>query len=183
MLDSTLFLAAAATAEESAGLVGQFGINGKILVAQIINFVIVAALLYRFAFKPILTTIEERQQKISDGLQYAEEMKSQLAESERQQAEALKAANQEAQKIISDSKEQARIFYEKQTQETAQRTEDMLKRAEDTIERERNKMISDVRKEVAQLVVQTSGKVLKKELDETEKGRLTEAAAKELYTS
>ena len=183
MLDSTLVLAAAAAeAGENSGLIGQFGIDGKIIIAQIINFVIVAALLYRFAFKPILATMEDRQKKISDGLQYAEEMKSKLAESERQQAETLKQANLEAQQLILDSKEQAKALYEKQTSETSKKTEDMLRRAEETIAREKDKMLADVRKEVAHLVVLTSGKVLNKELNDTEKSRLNEAAAKELYT-
>lgn len=179
MIDSFLYLAAAASSDES--LIGRFGIDWRIIIAQAINFLIVAVLLYKFAFKPVLSTLEERQEKISDGLQYAEEMKSQLAESERQQAEALKKANAEAQKIISDSREQAKALYDKQVADTASKAEDMLKRAEATIEQERGKMISEVRKEVASLVVQTSEKVLLKELNEGEKNRLSEAAAKELY--
>jgi F-type H+-transporting ATPase subunit b len=180
MIDSFLFLAAGATDES---LIGQFGIDWKIIIAQAINFLIVAVLLYKFAFKPVLSTMEERQTKISDGLQYAEEMKSKLAESERQQAEALKNANAEAQKIVIESRTQAKTLYEKQVSDAANKTEDMLKRAEATIEQEREKMLADVRKEVAGLVVQTAGKVLQKELDEAERNRLSEAAAKELYGS
>lgn len=179
-MDSFFFFAAASSDDS---LVAQFGIDWRIIIAQAINFLIVAALLYKFAFKPVLSTLEERQTKISDGLQYAEEMKSQLAESERQQTEALKQANAEAQKIIANSREQAKVLYDKQIAEAASKTEDMLKRAETTIEAEREKMLSDVRKEVAGLVVATAGKVLRKELDATERNRLSEAAAKELYSS
>lgn len=180
MMDSLIFLAAAG-ADDS--LVARFCIDWRIIIAQAINFLIVAALLYKFAFKPVLSTLEERQTKISDGLQYAEEMKSKLAESERQQAEALKQAHAEAQKIISDSREQAKVLYDKQVAEAASKTEDMLKRAEATIEQERKKMLSDVRQEIAALVVATAGKVLRKELDDSERNRLSEAAAKELYGS
>ena len=46
------------------------------LIAQMVNFIIVAVVLYKFAVKPIAATLDERQQKISEGLQYAEEMKT-----------------------------------------------------------------------------------------------------------
>lgn len=180
MIDSLIVIAAASADE---GLISRFGIDYKIILAQIFNFVIVAALLYKFAFKPILATLDDRQKKIEDGLQFSEEMKSKLAESERQQAEALKKANAEAQRIISDSRDQAKALYEKHVAETAVKTEDMLKRAEETITREREQMLADVRKEVAGLVVATAAKVLRKELDESERGRFSEAAAKELYGS
>ena len=49
-------------------------------------------LFYKFAVKPITATLDERQQKIADGLQYAEEMKVQLAAAERERAEKIKEA-------------------------------------------------------------------------------------------
>ena len=49
-------------------LAGQFGVNWKFLFAQIANFCIVAFLLYKFAFKPVISSIDERQKKIADGL-------------------------------------------------------------------------------------------------------------------
>jgi len=56
MIDSVLFIAAAASSDES--LIGRFGIDGRIIIAQAINFLIFAALLYKFAFKPVLSTLE-----------------------------------------------------------------------------------------------------------------------------
>ena len=63
-------------------LMGTFGVQSELLIAQILNFCLVAYLLYRFAIKPTLKTVEERQKKIADGLQYAESMKQQLAAAE-----------------------------------------------------------------------------------------------------
>lgn len=182
-MDNLFLLAAAAAvehSEESANLLTQFGVDWKILIAQIINFLIVAFLLYRFAAQPILATMDERQKRIQDGLQYAEEMKSKLAESERQQAEVLREANLEAQKILSQAREQAKILYDKQTAETAAKTADMLEKARATMELERATMLTEVRKEVARLVVATSAKVLARELDAAQRQQFSEAAAREL---
>jgi F-type H+-transporting ATPase subunit b len=47
--------------ETEGNLLGQFGIEGPFLLSQIISFCVVAFVLYRFAFKPVLATIDERQ--------------------------------------------------------------------------------------------------------------------------
>jgi len=179
MLDSLLFLSAAA-GDTDPGLVGQFGINGKIILAQVVNFVVVGFLLWKFAYKPVMSTLDERQKKIADGLQFAEEAKAQLAETEKRQAEVLREANTEAQKIVQEARENANRFEEKMKSETASQIEDMRRRAEEANELERQKMLSEVRQEIARLVVLTSGKVLQRELPEDEKNRLNSAAVEEI---
>ncbi len=185
MIDTILILAAGAPeAGENTGqiaeLVQQFGIDGKMLAAQIINFCIVAFLLYKFAFKPVLATIEERQEKIADGLQYAEEMKSKLAESKKKQIEVLKEAQQEARKIIKEARTSAKAHLEAQARETSDKIELMLDKARKASSSEREKMLSEARSEIAKLVVQTSAKVLGKKLSDKEKSTFSESAAQEL---
>ncbi|AWT60756.1 MAG: ATP synthase subunit b [Candidatus Moanabacter tarae] len=185
MIDSLfLFVAAAEGAGEELGAVAslarQFGVDWRFLIAQIVNFCLVAFILYRFAFKPVLNTIEDRQKKIADGLQYAEEMKSKLEEAEKKEAETLKKAHQEAQVIVQETRESAKVMLEKQSKDAAEKAEDILKRAEQTIEMERTRMLSDVRQEIASLVVQVAAKVLRRELPEEERTRYNEAASKEL---
>ena len=85
MVDNILIFAATeAGAGEGSHIVvlfDKFGVELPFLIAQIINFVVVAFVLYKFAFKPVLETIEERQKKISDGLKFSEEAEAKLAES------------------------------------------------------------------------------------------------------
>ena len=180
MSDYLFILAAAATESSGAGLAEQFGIDAKFLVAQILNFCLVAFILYRFAFKPVLKTIEERQAKIADGLQYAEEMKSKLAKAERKEAETLRQAHREAQRILEETRENSKAILEKHTQEAVARADGILKRAEHAIELERNKMLSEVQDEIMGLVVQTTEKVLDKELSEGDRTSYSRSAAREL---
>jgi F-type H+-transporting ATPase subunit b len=66
---------------ETARVTGEtFGFNVWIFLSQIISFTIVALLLRKFAYKPILTVLEERRQKIAEGLLNAEKIKQQLAD-------------------------------------------------------------------------------------------------------
>lgn len=161
-------------------LAGQFGVDWGTLFAQSANFIIVAVVLYKFAVKPIAATLDERQQKISEGLQYAEEMKTQLAEAERERNEKIKEAAQQAQTILSEAREQSKDLIEQKTQEAAAQAEAMIRKASEATELERQKMLSDVRQEVARLVVATSGKVLERQLSDAEKSTYSDAAAKEL---
>lgn len=181
MLESVTLIAAATTeAAGKAGLAGQFGIDLKLIIAQAVNFAVVAFLLWRFAFKPVMATLDERQQKIAEGLQFAEEAKTQLAETEKRQAEVLREANAKAQEILHEARENASRFEEKMKAETATRIEDMRRRADEANELERQKILSDVRKEIARLVVMTSGKVLQRELSDEEKTRLDRRATEEI---
>ncbi|HSH08798.1 MAG TPA: F0F1 ATP synthase subunit B [Oceanipulchritudo sp.] len=187
MLD-TIMLLASATAEtgHESGLTAmahQFGIDWKLILAQVINFGFVSFLLWRFAFKPVMATLEDRQRKIAEGLQYAEESKIQLAETEKRQAEVLREANTKAQEILHETRDKARQFEDKMKAETATQIEEIRKRAEAANELERQKMLQEVRQEIARLVVLTSGKVLQRELGDEEKSRLDKAAAQEISRS
>jgi len=175
-----ILLAAAADQGTDPSLIGKFGIDWKLIIAQGVNFILVAVILWKFAFKPVMTTMEERQQKISAGLQYAEESKKQLEETEKRQAEVLKEANSKAQAILHEAREKAQSFEDKMKHETQAQIDDMRKRAKEANELERQKMLSEVRQEIARLVVLTSGKVLQRELSGDEKSKLNRTASEEI---
>ena len=174
----------AVAAEGEGGVIseiaGQFGVTWPTLIAQMVNFCIVALALYFFAVKPVAATLDERQQKIADGLQYAEEMKTQLVEAERERADKIKQAAVDAQKILTEAREQSKEMIEVKTQEAAAQAEAIIRKASEATELERQKMLSDVRQEVARLVVATSSKVLSRDLSDAEKSTFSESAAKEL---
>lgn len=161
----------------------KFDVTWPTLIAQMINFILVAFILYRFAVKPVMATLDERQQKIAEGLQYAEEMKDQLAATERERALKVQEAVVEAQRILGETRDQAKEMIEAKTQEAAAQAEAIIRKASEATELERQKMLSEVRQEVARLVVETSAKVLTRELSADEKASYSNAAAKELAES
>lgn len=161
-------------------IANKFGVTWPTLFAQMVNFCLVALVLYFLAVKPIAATLDERQQKIADGLQYAEEMKTQLAEAERERAEKVKQAAIDAQAILIEAREQSKEMIEQKTQEAAAQAEAIIRKASEATELERQKMLSDVRQEVARLVVATSSKVLSRDLSDVEKQTFSDSAAREL---
>lgn len=158
----------------------KFGVSLSTLIPQMVNFCLVALALYYLAIKPVTKTLDVRQKKIADGLQYAEEMKVQLAEAERERAAKVKEAADEAHKILAEAREQSKEMIEKKTHEAAAQAEAMIRKASEATEMERQKMLSDVRHEVARLVVSTTSKVLSRDLSDQEKEAFSESATQEL---
>ena len=158
----------------------KFGVTWPTLIAQMVNFLLVAFVLHKFAIKPILATYDERQKKIADGLQYAEEMKAQLMEAEKERVEKIKEAVSEAQKILGDARDQSKAMLEQKIQEASAQAESLIRKAGEATELERQKMLAEVKAEVARLVVETTARVLDKELSSEDKERYSNAAAENL---
>jgi F-type H+-transporting ATPase subunit b len=157
-----------------------FGISWPFILAQILNFSIVAFILWKFAFKPVLATLDERQQKIAAGLKYADDMKAKLEAVQQESAASAKRAQAEASRIIDEAGKAAKEFLEKQTQESSAKANEILVRAQQVIELEKKKMLAEARTEIARLVVETTQRVLSRDLSDADRTRYSESAAREL---
>jgi|CZKI01.1.fsa_nt_gi F-type H+-transporting ATPase subunit b len=174
---------AAAHGEAASGITKitqEFGLSWPFLLAQILNFSVVAFLLWRFAFKPVLSMLDERQQKIAAGLKYAEEMKAKLDAVQQESVASSRRAQLEATRIIDEARKSAKEFLDKQTQEGAAKAGEILVKAQQAIELEKKKMLAEARSEIARLVVAITERVLAKEMSDAERSRYNESAAREL---
>src|SRR5690606_10665927 len=100
-----LFLAAAVeqvNATEPNMLV-RFGVEWKYVVWQLISFLVVLVVLYKFGIKPVAATMEERNRKIESGIKHAEEMQAKLALTQQESAAVIKEAQVEASRIVDDA--------------------------------------------------------------------------------
>src|SRR5213596_2046412 len=84
-----------------------FGWNPWLFLSQVISFVIVALLLRKFAYKPVLAVLEQRRQQIAEAQANSDKIRQQLAEAEQRHAEILGQANAQAQKMIDEARESA----------------------------------------------------------------------------
>ena len=170
----------ASLSDTAQGIVETFGIDWPMLIAQAINFLIVAFVIWKFAFKNILSTIREREKQIADSLSNADKIKLELEETEKQQQETLQEASLEAKKTISIAQEQAKAFIEEQKEDARKQAEEIITKAKLAMEQERERVLREAREEIASLVVLTTSKVLSKDLSEEEKERFSAKATEEL---
>src|SRR5437764_14039344 len=113
----TAMFLAAGILDQARETAEQFGWEPKLFLSQVISFIIVALILKQFAYKPILAVLEERRQRIAEGLLNAEKIKQQLAEAEQRHAAILATANAPAQKRIDEARESAGQAAERTEQE------------------------------------------------------------------
>jgi F-type H+-transporting ATPase subunit b len=183
MLSYLLFLATAEEGKKASAvtkLLSDFGIDLPLLLAQILCFSIVAILLWRFAFKPVLSTMEDRQRQIESGLRYAEETKALLAQAQQESAAIIKQAQLEGARFVEETRKTAKEFLDQQQKDATVRANELIAKALQAIELEHGKMLDQARLEVARLVVLTTQHVLAKELSDAERARYNEAATREI---
>jgi F-type H+-transporting ATPase subunit b len=173
-------LAAVEAHATEPGIVEKFGLDPKYILIQAVSFLIVLGVLYRFAIKPTIATMEERAQKINSGLKYAEEMQAKLAAAQQESAGIVKKSQVEASRIIDDARKTAKEYLDKQTQEATAKASDVLAKAQQAIELEHRKMLADARTEIARLVVTTTERVLTQKLSEADRAAYNAAATREL---
>ena len=158
----------------------KFGWDLKIFLSQVISFIIVALVLRRFAYKPILQVLEERRQRIAEGLLNAEKIKQQLAEAEQRHADILAKANAQAQKMIDDARESAEHVGERKQQEAIAAAEQIMAKAREATAIERARVMAELKRELGRLVVNTTAKVTGKVLTSEDQRRLQDEASRQL---
>jgi F-type H+-transporting ATPase subunit b len=157
-----------------------FGWNLRLFLSQVISFVLVAILLRRFAYQPILNVLHERRDRIAESLRNAEKIKQQLAEAEKHHADILAKAHAEAQKMIDEARESSAHLADRKMQEAMVAAEQIMAKAREASALEHERTMAELKRQVGRLVVETTAKVTGKVLTSEDQRRLQEEAARQL---
>ena len=150
------------------------------LIAQAVVMIVFVAICWRYIYPPILSVMQEREKKISDGLEAAkkaddslEEAKlafdKELNQAKAEAAEILEKANARASKIVSDASLKAESEAEK-----------IMASAETAIENETNKAKEELRQQMSDIIIDTTQKILGDEISKEKHQEILKKAAKEL---
>jgi F-type H+-transporting ATPase subunit b len=161
-------------------LLTQFGVTWPKFIAQVILFLMVYAILKKFAFGPVIAIFEQRRRTIEEGQANAEKIKKQLAESEIRCQEILRKANTDAQRIIEEARTASDVQTQKQLQQSIKDAEGIIIKARETVELDRARMVAEVKKEMLHLVVDTTAKVSGRVLTDADQERLAGETTKQL---
>ncbi|MDA7881980.1 ATP synthase F0 subunit B [Akkermansiaceae bacterium] len=175
------FLAEAGGLADTAKEIGHnFGWKPHLFIAQVINFTLVLYVLKRFAFGPIQEILEERKNRIAAGQAKLEEIAQQLADSEKEKAALLEAANNDAKRLVTEAKDSAAALSEKKAQEAVAQAQNILAKAEEAAKAEAAAMKAELKKEFGRLVVETTSQVTGKTLTATDQKRINKEALSSL---
>lgn len=155
-------------------------INPGLILWTIITFILLLAVLGRFAWKPLLQALQSREQEIADSLRKAEEAKK---DAERMIAEnkiAMDKANAETAKLIAESRAVAEQLKNDIVAKANDSAKKMLEQAKEEISREKDSAMAQLRNEVADLSISVAEKILDESLDSAKQKKMVDNVLKQM---
>lgn len=156
------------------------GINLTSFIAQIINFLIVMFLLWKFAYKPVFGILETRQKKVEQGLKDAEKAAKDRGEAELEAEKIREKAYQEANEILKNAKEAANAESAELIKKSSDQADRIMANAKSEAASAKDKVMSEAKKEISDVVVIALNKIVREEFSDEEKKKLTSKAIQEL---
>lgn len=154
----------------------QFGINGKLLLVQFINFAILVAVVWKFVLPRLTKLMDDRKTSIEEQLKAAEEARKEV-EASREQREADRAkAEEEAAAILKEAKDAGERTRVELTNAAKRDADEIRRRADEQLAIEREKLREELRAEVAALTVETTRRVLTDVVKPADRKRMVSAA-------
>ena len=139
-----------------------------LLFWMLLSFSIVLVILKKFAWKPILNTLEEREDSIQKALISAEQARSEVAELKSKKEQILNEAKLEKEKIIRLAHEETSAYKQEQKIKIDEQFKLKISSAIDEINQQKRSAIEDLKKTVAEISVDIAEKILEKELENVE---------------
>jgi F-type H+-transporting ATPase subunit b len=154
--------------------IGALGINLPGLLAQLIGFALLLVIMRMVAYKPILGMMDQRSQRIREGLEAAEKMREEAKQADVTVQKRLEEARQEGQGLIGQAQQISNRIQEEARQQAQAEGESLLARARNEIALERDEAIAQIRREFADLTIAAAEKVIGQSLDKKAHERLIE---------
>jgi F-type H+-transporting ATPase subunit b len=146
-------------------LLNALGIDTRILIAQLINFTVLLFVLYKFAYKPLLKFLDERREKIRQGVENARRAEERLEEVKTQEKGIIKNAKKEALGIIEQAKLEAEEKREIMIVRAREEIGEIINSEKEKIRIEKAETLKEIRREVGGLVADALEKVLAESVD------------------
>jgi len=151
-----------------------------LFIWTIVTFLVLLTLLAKFAWKPLLQALENRQQMIRKSLEDAEHAKRELEQVQKNSELIISQARDEASSIITRSRIDATKLKEELSQKAHNEAEMIVKNAERQIQQETNRALSKVRQEAADISVMLASKLIRRNLTKEDNETLIKDAIKQL---
>ena len=155
------------------------GLNLPQLIAQIANFFVLLVILRLTLYKPILRMLDERKQKIAEGLNAAEIARAEATAAQANILDQLNIARKDGQDIVAGAQTIATRIQAEAREQSNRDREVSLERARAEIQLERDRAIAELRGEFADITVSAAEKVINQSLDRQAHQRIIDEALAE----
>ena len=169
--------ALAQEAEHGAAAGGGGGLldpHAGLMVWTLLIFVVLLAVLSKFAFKPLTAAVQARERALEEAIAGAKRDREEAARLLAEQRAQLEGSRGEAQKLIADARAAGEKMRADLLEQTHLQQAELLERARRDIDAERDRAIADLRREAVDLALAGASKVIERNLDDAGNRRLVE---------
>ena len=179
-IDTVYASEVAAEAATDGGVLGSLGINLTSFIFQLINFAVVAIILWYLILKPLTKKMSERQKMIDDSIDNAKKIETNLGMSEKKYQEKIDQAKVDANKMIEKSQQEALALGETMKDKAKNDIEQLVEQARKNIKIERDESINEIKLQAANLIVSATEKILSAKMDTEKDSAIIDEAIKNL---
>lgn len=161
-------------------LIDKLGIDLKLLLAQIVNFLILLFILTKLIYKPILNLLDKRKKMIEKNVEDTKKIEERLEKLEKDKEKILSEASQKAITVIEQAKKSAEEEKQKIITNGKKEISSLAERYRAQLQEEKAKIVQEVKKDVASLIIKSSEKIIRKQFNKDDQKRLENAIKEEL---
>lgn len=143
-------------------LISEFSVG--LFFWQLVIFVSLILLLRKFAWKPILTAVDERESKISDALEQAEKAKAEVARLQSNNEALLREAQAERDAILKAARDAKESMISEAKSKASEEANRMIEQARESIRNEKMAAVTELKNQVATLSLEIAEKLVKEQL-------------------
>jgi|SRR5690625_110678 len=167
----------------AAGGGGLLSFNTGFAIWVLISMVIFLWVMGKYAVPHIVKALDEREKRIKDSLESAEQAIAKAERISQQNEKAMKDAEREAQRIRKEAIEEAEQLRSERIEQSRQEAAKLLEDAKDAIEQEKQRAFIELRNEVSELAVTAASMIIDAELDEKKNRKLVDQYISQLSDS
>lgn len=173
---------ATAHAETGAeqGILGSLGINGQLFGFQLLNFAIVASILWFLILKPLTKKMAERAELIDSSIASAKKMEEKLAHAERAYQERVDDAKAEADRILEKANVDSKVVADTMKADAKKEIENLVEQAKKHIRTEKAEALEKIKFEASEMIGTALEKILGDRMDTTKDKKMIEEAIKKM---
>ena len=151
-----------------------------LFIWTIVTFLVLLALLAKFAWRPLLQALESRQERIRNSLEDAERARQELERLQQESAKILQQARIEAESIVTQTRADAERLREELKQKAKDEADKVLRNAQQQIQLQTRQAIQQIRHEVADIAVLLASKLIERNIAKEDNARLIDDTLKQI---
>ena len=151
-----------------------------LFIWTIVTFLVLLALLAKFAWRPLLQALESRQERIRKSLEDAERARQELERLQQESAKIMRQARIEAESIVTQTRADAERLREELKQKAKDEADNILRNAQQQIQLQTRQAIQQIRPEVADIAVLLTSKLLERNIAKEDNARLIDDTLKQI---